>query len=61
MTEEEAKEKVCPFLPLYPNGTARDRDNYCMGSRCMMWNEELRSGNTVYIGGCGLKANMVSR
>jgi hypothetical protein len=59
MKESEARTKVCPLLSTtvydsYKSGQI-DYRVFCMASECMMWNEERKSGNTTYKGGCGMK------
>jgi hypothetical protein len=58
MNREEAEEKTCPFK----SGLLEDRhgDTYleercCNPDTCMMWEDEKKSGNTTYSGGCRLK------
>lgn len=63
MTEEEAKTKMCPHLSecLFGSNSGvvhRLLKGNCVASKCMMWKEERKSGNTTYAGGCGLAGNV---
>ena len=58
MNRKEAEQKTCPLK--FTAATDRHGDTYsvdyfCNPENCMMWIDEKKSGNTTYIGGCGLK------
>lgn len=45
MTEDEAKNKICPLM------STSDGEVSCVASRCMIWIKVLKNGNKYYLNG----------